>query len=229
MNAVALIPAAGVGSRFGATIPKQYVEIEGKSVLQHTVEILAAESRIACVAVVASAEDEWIATQKLPEKAKVFRVGGEERAQTVYNGLVALRQAGLIVDDTPVLVHDAARCCLPAAALSRLLDHLCDEGALLAIPVADTLKRANAQNGVEHTVSRQNMWQAQTPQLFYAALLEKALSQADLSCVTDESSAVEQLGIQPRLVLGDNRNMKLTRAEDAALVAFLLQQQKSAC
>lgn len=222
MQAVALIPAAGVGTRFGADCPKQYVQILNKSVLEHTTWLFERESRIAHIAIIVSPDDTWIDTQKLPEKACILKVGGEQRVDTVANGIMALRQQGLLTDRTPILVHDAARCCLPLEALSRLLDSLCEEGSILAIPVSDTLKRATEEQTIAHTLPRNQLWQAQTPQLFYTSILEQALEKADRQWVTDEASAVEQLGIHPRLIIGDNRNIKLTQPEDQQMVAYLL-------
>ena len=153
-----------------------------------------------------------------------YRVGGASRAETVANGLNALLADGLDENEV-LLVHDAARCCLPQSALNRLLDAAGHpDGAILAVPVADTLKRADNGGAVAATVCRDGLWQAQTPQLFQAALLRRALAAADLSQVTDEASAVEMLGRRPLLVEGDSRNLKLTRPADAALAAWLLAQ-----
>lgn len=221
MKAAVLIPAAGVGSRFGADVPKQYFEISGKTVLQHTLDVFANNPRIARIAVVVSPEDRFAATLALPENVRLYAAGGGSRAETVRNGVAALLADGWAAD-APVLVHDAARCCLPRDALERLLDAAdAPKGALLAVPLADTLKRADAGGCAETTVPREGLWQAQTPQLFQAALLKRALS-GDLDGITDEASAVERLGWRPRLVMGDSRNLKLTRPEDAVLAAALL-------
>ena len=142
MTYTVLIPAAGVGSRFGAPVPKQYAQIAGRPVLQHTLDVFAAHPQIARIAVIISPEDEWFDdTIRLPANAAVYRVGGATRAHTVANGLHSLLQQQHLSPDTIVLVHDAARCCLPVAALNRLLDALpnCPDGAILAVPVADTL------------------------------------------------------------------------------------------
>ena len=127
--------------------------------------------------------------------------------------------------DDKVLVHDAARCCLPAEALRRLLQEAGQHpvGGILALPVADTLKRGNGENHIAETVSRSGLWQAQTPQLFQTTLLHQALSVEDLSDITDEASAVEKLGVQPLLVQGDTRNLKLTLPQDEFIVRLLLQ------
>ena len=219
---IALIPAAGVGARFGAGKPKQYVEINGKTVLQHTVDIFQQHEQIDFIAVIVSPEDHIFQTAS--DKVGIFKVGGETRAETVRNGVEVLLKQSLAAESDNILVHDAARCCLPTEALSRLIEAAANagQGGILAVPVADTLKRAGEASQITATVSRAGLWQAQTPQLFQAALLHRALSTDDLSSVTDEASAVEMLGVQPLLVLGDTRNLKLTLPQDEFIVRLLL-------
>ncbi|ATD64710.1 2-C-methyl-D-erythritol 4-phosphate cytidylyltransferase [Neisseria weixii] len=219
---IALIPTAGVGARFGAGKPKQYVEINGKTVLQHTVGIFERHQKIDFIAVIVSPEDNIFQTAS--DKVGVFKVGGETRAETVRNGVNILLQQGIAAETDNILVHDAARCCLPSEALSRLIEAAAnaEQGGILAVPVADTLKRAGEGSRVIETVSRAGLWQAQTPQLFQAALLQRALSVADLERVTDEASAVEMLGVKPLLVSGDTRNLKLTLPQDEFIVRLLL-------
>lgn len=222
-----LIPAAGVGSRFGANIPKQYAQIAHAPVLQHTIDLFTQNPRIGQIAVIISPEDEWYDNCiKQPAQCNVYRVGGSSRAESVANGLATLLQQQKISPNDTILVHDAARCCLPQAALNRLLDALpqCPDGAILAIPVADTLKSQDNNQRIVHTVPRAGLWQAQTPQAFVASSLHRALQTADLEYITDEASAMERLGFAPQLVEGDNRNLKLTRPDDAAWAVFLLQQ-----
>lgn len=221
---IALIPAAGIGLRFGAGKPKQYVEIAGKTVLQHTLDIFLACAAVDHVVLVLSPQDDVFQTGMGQRKLSVLKVGGESRAESVRNGVNALLQSGSADEGDNILVHDAARCCLPAEALQRLIDEAAqrDEGGILAVPVADTLKRAEGGNLIGATVSRSGLWQAQTPQLFRAGLLCRALSQPDLSTVTDEASAVEMLGIRPLLVPGDPRNLKLTLPQDEMIVGMLL-------
>lgn len=225
MKYTVLIPAAGSGSRFGGERPKQYALLAGKPVLQHTLDALAANARIGRIAVVLSPQDrDFDGLIRPGAQTMAYRVGGASRAETVANGLNALLADGLDENEV-LLVHDAARCCLPQSALNRLLDAAGHpDGAILAVPVADTLKRADNGGAVAATVCRDGLWQAQTPQLFQAALLRRALAAADLSQVTDEASAVEMLGRRPLLVEGDSRNLKLTRPADAALAAWLLAQ-----
>lgn len=227
----ALIPAAGVGARMGARIPKQYMAVAGKPMLHHALETFAAHPRIAHTFVVVSAGDGWIdelLTPELARRASVLRVGGATRQESVFNGLNAMRdQAG---DADWVLVHDAARPGLDAALLDRLLDALeGDEvGGLLALPVVDTLKRENDGRSQE-TVPRAGLWAAQTPQMFRYALLQRALREASeqgrIGAITDDASAVEMLGLRPRLVEGSPRNLKVTLAQDAALAEFFLKGQ----
>ena len=221
---IALIPAAGIGTRFGAGKPKQYVEINGKTVLQHTIDIFENHPAIDLIAVIVSLEDQTFQTTS-SRKTRVFRVGGASRAETVRNGVSALLAQGLAAEQDNILVHDAARCCLPPEALTRLIEEAGgkEQGGILAIPVADTLKRADGKNHIGETVSRAGLWQAQTPQLFQTALLHRALSAEDLSDITDEASAVEKLGVQPLLVQGDTRNLKLTLPQDEFIVRLLLQ------
>lgn len=228
----ALVPAAGVGTRFGADTPKQYTVLAGQTVLQHTLSTLLAAPNIDTVAVVVSVQDQWIdqiyPPHTLPAKLHILRCGGTTRAQSVYNGLAAAMNAGCLKNEDWVLVHDAARCCLSAAALQRLITTIDTHavGGLLAVPVADTLKRADAQQQVIATVSREHLWQAQTPQMFRAALLKQALDQADLSTITDEASAIEALGLTPLLVTGDAGNIKLTQPQDLRLAEWLLSAQE---
>lgn len=224
-NHIALIPAAGIGSRFGATLPKQYVRIAGQTVLQHTLNLFARHTRIHHIAIIIAADDTHFAQHiRLPENAAAYAVGGATRAQTVQNGLNHLLQHGIAQSDDLIYVHDAARCCLPESALNRLISAAeYETGALLAIPVADTLKQQTTAQTVAQTIDRSTLWQAQTPQVFQAALLQKALANAPHDKVTDEASAVEILGLQPLLVEGDSRNFKLTRPDDALLAECLLQ------
>ena len=228
MRQIALIPAAGVGLRFGAGKPKQYVEIAGKTVLQHTLDVFLNHAAIDAVAVVLSPDDAVFQTGINQDKLQVLRVGGETRAESVRNGIRSLLKQGLAQDDDNILVHDAARCCLSTQALERLIEQAGNrpEGGILAVPVADTLKRADGGKQIEHTVSRAGLWQAQTPQLFRAGLLLQALSAEDLSAVTDEASAVEALGIRPLLVEGESANLKLTLPQDEIIVRLLLESRK---
>lgn len=221
---IALIPAAGIGARFGADKPKQYVEIGGKTVLEHTVCIFQNHPSIDMTVVIVSPEDVLAdGFQTAFAGVEVWKIGGRSRAETVRNGVAKLLETGLAAETDNILVHDAARCCLPSEALTRLIEQAGNaaEGGILAIPVADTLKRADGGN-ISATVDRSGLWQAQTPQLFRAGLLCRALAAENLEGITDEASAVEKLGIRPLLVQGDARNLKLTQPQDAYIVRLLL-------
>lgn len=221
---IALIPAAGIGARFGADKPKQYVEIGGKTVLEHTVCIFQNHPSIDMTVVVVSPEDVLAdGFQTAFAGVEVWKIGGRSRAETVRNGVAKLLETGLAAETDNILVHDAARCCLPSEALTRLIEQAGNaaEGGILAIPVADTLKRADGGN-ISATVDRSGLWQAQTPQLFRAGLLCRALAAENLEGITDEASAVEKLGVRPLLIQGDVRNLKLTQPQDAYIVRLLL-------
>ena len=224
-NAHALIPAAGTGSRVGAALPKQYLEIAGRPLLYHALLALAQHSRIEQVFVVLAQGDDHFARydwRELGERIKPLYCGGETRAASVFNGLLAARDT--IAGSDWVLVHDAARPCLGREELDRLLGELEEDvtGGLLAVPVADTLKRANRDLRVAATEPRANLWLAQTPQMFRYRLLIEALRAADPANVTDEASAIEGLGLKPRLVMGDSRNIKVTFPEDLAIAELIL-------
>jgi len=221
----ALIPAAGIGARMGTQQPKQYLRIAGKPMLLHALDTFAASPAIAHVFAVVDAEDGYVeevlsAAPHLAGRVTVLWNGGATRHESVLNGLHAMRaQVG---DDDWVLVHDAARPGLTAALIDKLAQSLRGDavGGLLALPVVDTMKRSGMNDRVEATVPRARLWAAQTPQMFRYALLRRALEQA--VNVTDEASAVEALGLQPKLVEGSPRNFKVTMPHDAALAELYL-------
>lgn len=223
---IALVPAAGSGSRLGAEIPKQYLPLAGRPMLWHALDALARHARIRRVAVILAPDDghfdayDWSA---FDPKLRVLRVGGATRAASVANGLQALTdEAG---PQDWVLVHDAARPCLRARHLDALIAAVEDDpvGGILAVPVADTLKRADGAGRIERTEPREGLWAAQTPQMFRHGLLLRALAQAGTEAPTDEAGAVERLGLKPRLIEGDATNLKVTRARDLALAERILQ------
>ena len=222
---LALVPAAGSGSRFGGPSPKQYLQLNGRPLMWHTLQALSQVEAISEVVLVLSPGDEWFDDfdWNLP-KLRVLRVGGASRAESVRNGLAAMA-AG---ERDWVLVHDAARCCLSVAAVERLIATLADEpvGGLLALPVPDTVKRADAEGRISATVPRQGLWLAQTPQMFRAGLLGEALAGSVAEEVTDEASAIEQHGHKPRLVEGDAQNFKVTYPRDLALARAILASRK---
>ncbi|SUB34228.1 2-C-methyl-D-erythritol 4-phosphate cytidylyltransferase [[Pasteurella] mairii] len=220
---VAVVPAAGVGSRMQADKPKQYLEIDGKTILQHTLNVLLSYPLIDEVIVAVARADPYMAKMSFLKQAKVRLVeGGENRADSVLNGLKAINFQP--ERETWVLVHDAARPCLTHQDLDQLLQVDDDNGAILAIPATDTIKRADADLQIQQTEDRAQLWLAQTPQFFNAKLLAKALNFAQENgvVVTDEASAMELLGFRPHLVAGRSDNIKVTRPEDLALAAFYL-------
>ncbi|MEP7371380.1 MAG: 2-C-methyl-D-erythritol 4-phosphate cytidylyltransferase [Nitrosospira sp.] len=226
-NSFALIPAAGSGSRMGDELPKQYLPLAGRPMIYYTLRILCSSSRIARVFVVlAPGDEEWLRHDwsEFSGRLVVLECGGETRAESVLNGLKAAQGASPINDDDWVLVHDAARPCLGTTQLDKLMNELADDevGGLLAVPVADTLKRGNAGNRVERTESRENLWQAQTPQMFRYKLLMEALSMSGGVTMTDDAGAIEALGLHPKLVLSDARNLKVTYPQDLALAELIL-------
>ncbi|WP_341889717.1 2-C-methyl-D-erythritol 4-phosphate cytidylyltransferase [Variovorax sp. YR752] len=220
----ALLPCAGVGSRSGAALPKQYVNIAGRAMVAHTLAALAEVPRLAATLVVLASEDA-VFEQHVPgfagERGWVCRRGGVQRADTVAGGLEELLARGARPQDW-VLVHDAARCLVRPEWVDRLIDAcLADEvGGLLALPVADTLKRAE-DGRVAETLPRSDKWAAQTPQMFRIGLLREALVRAG-TAVTDDASAIEALGLRPLLIEGDAANLKVTWPSDFMLAERVL-------
>lgn len=220
-----LIPAAGSGSRMGSETPKQYLPLLGKPLIHHTLSVFESHPGIDHVFVVLSADDcHWSASGS--PKVTVLRCGGATRAETVLNGLDAM--AGIVAADDWVLVHDAARPCLDHTLLDRLLTELAQDavGGLLAVPVADTLKRAGRDGRVDHTEPREGLWRAQTPQMFPHGLLRRALRAMGTDAPTDEAQAVEFLGMSPRLVQGDGHNLKVTYPEDLVMAELILKEER---
>ncbi|KDB60193.1 2-C-methyl-D-erythritol 4-phosphate cytidylyltransferase [Bordetella bronchiseptica] len=218
---IAIVPAAGIGARASlpgaAAVPKQYRPLAGQPMLRHAVRALLADPRIVQVRVAVSAGDGWVEQALAGLPRTVWRpCGGPNRADTVA---AALADSGAAADDW-ILVHDAARPGLPAAALARLIDACLDDavGGLLALPVADTVKAGRQR--VSRTVDRDGLWLAQTPQMFRAGLLRETLARARAAglAVTDEASAVEAAGHAPRLVAGALRNFKVTWPDDFELM-----------
>jgi 2-C-methyl-D-erythritol 4-phosphate cytidylyltransferase len=221
---VALIPAAGEGARMSAGTPKQYLPLAGRPMLYHSIRCVAV-APVETVFVVLSPDDTLFATQDWSEfggRLEPLYCGGATRRESVQNGLVAAMAA--VDPDDWVLVHDAARPCLPREDLARLIAEVSGDevGGLLALPVAETVKRVVAGiPRVAATEDRSLLWLAQTPQMFRAGLLGQALRGAPAN-VTDEAGAIEHLGLQPKLVNGSRRNLKVTFAEDLAIAESLL-------
>ena len=221
-----IIPAAGFGSRMGIVTPKQYLDLAGQPVIAHTLQVFLNCPRIASVNLVLSDNDSVFKNLKCAHhpKLSVYYAGGDTRAETVLNGLQAIKDK--VSEDDWILVHDAARPCLTTALLNELLDVLNEDavGGLLAIPLAETLKRADSNNKVSRTESRESLWQAQTPQMFRYGLLNQALQRfRQFNAVpTDEAQAIEALGYAPTLVRGDLRNLKITYPRDLELAELII-------
>jgi len=222
----AFVLAAGQGTRIGDPVPKQYIPLAGKPMMFHSIEAIAAVARVDQLLVVLSpldrhwGEHDWSA---LPEKVEAAFVGGSHRGESVLNALKHIEPRA--ARDDWVLVHDAARPCIPTELVEQFLDEIGDDpvGGLLAMPLADTLKRAEETLRVEETVPREGLWRAQTPQLFRYALLRKGLERK--STATDEAEAVESIGQAPRLAQGEDSNIKVTFAGDLAIAEMILRHQ----
>ncbi|UCZ74169.1 2-C-methyl-D-erythritol 4-phosphate cytidylyltransferase [Dickeya zeae] len=217
---VAVLPAAGNGSRMLSDRPKQYLSIGTKTILEHTVAALLRQPRIQRIIIAISADDPYFSALPLASDPRIQVVnGGRQRADSVLAGLQQVQQADW------VLVHDAARPCLHQDDLSRLLllTGQSEVGGILAAPVRDTMKRSR-DGHIDHTVEREALWHALTPQLFPLALLRSCLGRAlrEGATITDEASALEYCGYQPQIVPGRADNIKVTRPEDLALAEFYL-------
>lgn len=223
----ALVPAAGSGSRLGAQLPKQYLRLAGQPMLVHTVSALLRCARLRQVTVVVAPGDVQAAACLAREpRLQVVDCGGATRAASVRAGLRWLLGHGAGAQDW-VLVHDAARCCITAQAVDRLVDACRDDavGGLLALPLADTLKRQQdgaAPVRVQATVPRGGLWQAQTPQMFRIGPLADALDAGSGADITDEASAIEAQGLRPLLVPGEASNFKVTLPGDLELAEAVL-------
>ena len=215
----ALVPAAGSGSRFGGELPKQYLMLHGKPLLQHALDRLQAQFPLAQLYVVLAPDDELFeAMITISSNVIVLRCGGRTRGASGNNALS--RMAG--VDDDWIVVHDAARPCVDADSSLRLQRELAndDVGGFLALP--DTLKRVDDDSRVVRTEPREGLWRAQTPQMFRFGVLRRAFALPGLDGFTDEAQAVERLGLKPRAVVGNAFNVKVTFPDDLALASAIL-------
>ncbi|GMQ45464.1 2-C-methyl-D-erythritol 4-phosphate cytidylyltransferase [Vibrio sp. 10N] len=225
---IAIVPAAGVGSRMQADIPKQYLKIHEQTILEHTIERLLAHQSIDSVIVAISDGDPYFEGLSFLSDKPVVRVsGGGERADSVLSAVEYVKQR---IPNAWCLVHDAARPCITQSDITKLIYEVSTHpvGGILAAPVKDTMKRANDAQGIDHTVDRAGLWHALTPQMFKVELLHSALSDAlsEGVTITDEASAVEWAGLSPLLVEGRSDNIKITRPEDLALAEFYLKNKE---
>ncbi len=222
----AVVPAAGVGKRMQADRPKQYLPLAGKTVLEQTLTRLLEADVFSAVVVAISKEDPyWPELEVSRHERVITATGGKERADSVLSALKSLRENAS--DNDWVLVHDAARPCLTSSDIHLLIDKLKDDdiGGILALSSHDTLKNVDGVNIIE-TIDRSAIWRALTPQMFRYGMLKQALEEAEGNpAVTDEASALEMQGLQPKIVEGRPDNIKITRPEDLALAQFYMEHQ----
>ncbi len=220
----AVVPAAGIGSRMGASCPKQYLPLAGKTILEHTLDALLSHSAIAQVIVALAPHDTWFETLSVARDPRILRVqGGAERAYSVLNALH-------VTTGPWVLVHDAARPCLTHGDLDELIAAAMGSGgAILGSRVRDTMKRTDGAGNIVATVDRDGLWHALTPQMFPTGTLKRALEEglALGALITDEASAMERAGFTVKMVEGRADNIKVTRPEDLSLAELFLQQQSA--
>ena len=225
-NIWVVIPAAGVGKRMESDTPKQYLKLNNKTVIEHTLSVFDEHDYISQIVVSISEGDEYWAALNL-ELSKPLHIasGGKERCDSVLNGLKYLENRAAA--DDWVLVHDAARPCLRHEDLTLLIDTLRDHevGGVLAVRVKDTMKRSDDKNIIKETVERDNLWHALTPQMFRFSMLKNALESAlsNNIVITDDASAIELAGYSPALIEGHADNIKITRPEDLDLASLFLQ------
>ena len=226
----AIIPAAGIGRRFGSGTPKQYFQVAAKSVLQHSIDCVLSAPQIKAAVVCVAEDDPFWEKQPSSQASRVHSIiGGASRAKSVSNGIEFLATKAQV--DDWVLVHDAVRPLLPEASLQNLIGHCYEtqRGAILASAVVDTLKQVDAQERVLATLDRSSIWQAETPQMFRFGELRSALSSALAANIniTDEASAMELAGYPIDVVASKSNNFKLTTREDLPLLEFLMQAKHS--
>tara|TARA_Y100000817_G_scaffold158440_1_gene123919 strand:- start:72 stop:776 length:705 start_codon:yes stop_codon:yes gene_type:complete len=224
-----VIPAAGIGKRMGVDIPKQYITVCDKAIIEHTVEKFTSRNDLQGILVALSNSDQHWSTLELSKNNKITTVtGGEERYKSVYNALCSLKnKAG---DDDWILVHDAVRSCITTFEIDQFiadLDHLNGIGGILALPCFETMKKANTNHEIEETIDRKFIWHAQTPQMFrYKKLflaIEKIMNENIF--ITDEAMAMELAGYKPMLIQGTHSNIKITDQNDLKYLESFLRQE----
>ncbi|MCE3268977.1 MAG: 2-C-methyl-D-erythritol 4-phosphate cytidylyltransferase [Burkholderiales bacterium] len=228
---IVILPCAGSGSRFGSVIPKQYTLIKGKTILEHTLNIFLSLDIIDRVIIVTAPDDchidslltAWQVNFTNYNKIQVLKIGGITRAHTVRNAVDWLE----CENNDWILVHDVARCCISKESVLYQISVLLDEtvGGILAISAIDTIKQSMNGKIIDKTLKRSTIYQAQTPQMFRAGILKKALNSVDLDLVTDEASAVEHMGLSVKLVAGNINNIKITYPLDIELAKIIFSNQ----
>lgn len=224
-----IVPAAGLGLRMESDLPKQYLSINNKTILEHTLTRLLSVESITAVMVVLDENDQYFKTLPCANNPRVMTaVGGKERSDSVLSALIALEQKVSVNDR--VLVHDAARCCILPSRVDDLIKTLKDDkvGGLLGVPVSDTLKQIDRHKKSIQTLDRSIVWAAQTPQLFPYNLLRQSLekSLADKQVITDEASAIEYNGFKPQMVMGHYDNIKITHPNDIPIASAIMNYQR---
>lgn len=237
VNYWAVVPAAGVGKRMGGVVPKQYLQLLDKTVIEHSCQRLLDNENITGLVVALGKDDDYWADITLETDKPVIRVdGGAERCHSVLNALAELSKMSQQIEHNVqqhdwVLVHDAARPCLRDSDINLLIENLNDHvvGGILALPVRDTMKRQTSVQTIDETVDREGLWQAQTPQMFPLEMLRQAIDDAIKSdfLITDESSAIEYMGLNPLLIEGHEDNIKITRQPDLKLAEMYLKAQRN--
>jgi len=227
----AVVPAAGIGTRMGADRPKQYLMLQGKTILEHTLEQLLQFSSIKKVVLPVSKNDNFLAKLSIAGHENIVQCdGGKERYHSVLNGLKALLNIGAQPHDW-VMVHDVARPCIRQQDLENLYGNVSDQGVILGVQVRDTMKRTDDHGQVLSTVSRENLWHALTPQLAPLGVLLNAIEKAvnDGVSVTDEASALEYSGHSPKMLAGHPSNIKVTHPDDLQLADAFLSMNAQLC
>lgn len=227
----AIVPAAGKGTRMGAALPKQYLPLAGKTVIEHTLERLLSLKQLQQIVVALNPTDQCWQDLPVANAQRIAAInGGSERSESVLNGLYDLDGQADKLDW--VLVHDAARPCILPDSVAELINSVGDHliGGILGVPVSDTLKQVNSHYGIEGTVDRRLVWHAQTPQLFRYGVLRDALESArrENRAITDEASALEAMGYCPRMVEGRSDNIKVTRPDDLWMAEMIMKSQHAA-
>jgi len=222
-----VIPAAGIGRRMGGDIPKQYVSVNGKTIVEHTIDNFIGRKEIENICIAISESDKfWSALPISKNKKMITTIGGNERYESVYNGLCALKDKAN--NDDWVLVHDAVRPCLKKSIIDRLITDINsnDVGGILALPCFETMKKVNNNRHIEETINREIIWRAQTPQVFKYKKLLLAIENAinENIHITDEAMAMELLNYKPIVIMGDEKNIKITHQTDLKHLELFLKE-----